>query len=161
QALLPPRLCRRAGTPSIGASGRSHDLVANDVVGEGQDPVEVVYRFRAGREFDHGVEAFVDVVDLVGEAALAPQIRGLDLGAPAGEERLDFLRLGLDVRLGQLGPMDGHDFVDAQCVTSCGHPFWKAPPVSSRWSRGAAAPAARRGRCRSPAIVTGSGSWPK
>ena len=79
----------------------------------------------------------------------ALQIRGLDL-APAGERS----RLPSPARRPsrQLGPMDGRLH---KHVCTPGTSFWKAPPVSSRWSRVQRQSCARW--CRAPG-VTGSGS---
>src|SRR5690606_6893791 len=74
-------------------------------------------------ELDHRVKALGDVVDLIGEAALAPQVGAVDLSSATGEKGLDFLDLGLDVAFGQLGPMDRHHFITAH---------WVSPPVDIR-----------------------------
>src|SRR5690606_7798996 len=82
-----PRLCRRAVTTSRGSSvRRANDLVADDVVGERQHPVEIVDRIGVGLELDDRVETLVDVIDLIGEATLAPEIGTGDAGTPAAEE---------------------------------------------------------------------------
>jgi hypothetical protein len=86
-------------------------------------PVEIIDRIGVGLELDDRVETLVDMVDLVGEATLAPEIGSGDGGAPAAEEGLYLFHLGLDIALGQFRPVDGHDFITAhRCVTSCGHP---------------------------------------
>ena len=53
--------------------------MADDVVRETEEALELVERAGLGHDLEHDVEALVLVVDLVGEAAPTPAIGGLDL----------------------------------------------------------------------------------
>ena len=86
--LLPGRsrfglaVAEQAATGGL-AVGQADELVADDLVREAQGPVEVVEVAGLGDDLEDDVVALVLVVDLVGEAALAPPVGGGD-GAAAG-----------------------------------------------------------------------------
>ena len=62
--------------------GQADELVADDLVREPEPPLEVVEAGAVAHELEDDVGAVVLVVDLVGEASLAPQVDGLGLAGP-------------------------------------------------------------------------------
>ena len=68
------------------------------------------------------------MLDLVGEATLAPEILALDARPVFGEVRLELADLGVDVVLRKIRTMNRHQFIIADS-TSCGHPIGRPHPV--------------------------------
>src|SRR5438094_5359769 len=92
--------------------GQADQLVADDVVRETERALEVVERPGLGNEIEDGVVALGLVVDLVGEAPLAPPVgAAVHLAAPGGDLVGDGLGPRLGDRLVELAVEDQHQFV--------------------------------------------------
>src|SRR5205807_10359644 len=87
---------RRRATRSPGRSvdllGDAEHLVADDFVGQGEHPMQLLHRLRFRTSLDHYVVALRLALYLVSETALAPVV---DV-APFGATRLDQLEPPLD-----------------------------------------------------------------
>src|SRR5690606_8638547 len=90
--------------------GQADELVADDVVREPELVLET-REVRATDELDDEVVALGLLVDLVGEAALAPAVRLADLAALGRDLLLHPPDDGLDVVLLEIAVGDDHEFV--------------------------------------------------
>src|SRR5581483_1368478 len=113
---------RGPGRPSLqGFLGNADHLVAEDFVGKGEHPVQLLFDLHPRRELHEDVVALPAVAELVGEATLAPAVDATGGSTPAADE----LRVAVDRRpdrlLLQAGIEDEHDLVrpHGPC-TSCG-----------------------------------------
>src|SRR6476660_1921088 len=117
--------------------GEPDDLVADDLVREAQVAVDTVERSRLGLDLEHHVRTFVLVVDLVGEAALAPLV-GLDDGAAGRLDRgSGLVDHSLDSGLIQVAIADNHHFVGSHREHHLLDPVRTGAPVPDwRWGKG-------------------------
>ena len=73
---------RAAGELPVDLLGDAEDLVTEDFVCKGEHPVQLVHRRWLGPGLEDHVVALPPVLELVGEAPLAPEVDRAALGAP-------------------------------------------------------------------------------
>ncbi len=71
-----------AGELPVDLLGDAEDLVTENFVCKGEHPVQLVHRRRLGPGLEDHVVALPPVLELVGEAPLAPEVDRAALGAP-------------------------------------------------------------------------------
>src|ERR671919_1466291 len=104
-----------------------HDLVADDLIRQGQEPLHLGDDRRLRTELDHGVDALGLLPDLEGETPLPPPVDVGNLAALIGEELGDPIDDTGDRLVVRVRVEDDHDLVLPHS-SSCG----LRPPVGSR-----------------------------
>ncbi len=112
----------------------AEELVADHLVRQAQRPVDVDDRIGFGFELEHRVETLGEMVDLIGESPLAPEVVLRHRGPAFDEGTGDAFDFPSDVGFGHLRPKNGHQLVGAHDAL---HLLWTAavggrPPLRGR-----------------------------
>src|SRR3712207_3958422 len=144
---------RRPGRPASAGVGPD-DLGAEDRLVEPELAVELLDRRGLRTQVDDRVDAFVVLVDLVGQATLGPDVDALDLSAVLTDD----VEVGVEGRgdgaLVEAGVEDDHHFVGAQGRS---HLLRTQAATVVPWQEGCCARRTARSRSTRPSASTGTG----